>query len=68
MKIHESLTEDVIIEAVEATMFGTANIGFCIHCGCEADGCEPDMEKGFCAGCERREVYGAEQLMFMTVA
>ena len=68
MKIHKSITEDRIVEAVEAQMFGLDNPGFCIECGAEADGCEPDAEKYPCESCGEKKVYGAEQLLFMTVA
>ena len=63
MKLHSSLTVDVILEAAERQMFGTDNPGFCIACGEEADGCEPDAEKYKCECCGKRAVYGAEQLM-----
>lgn len=63
MKIHESLTEDVILEAVKAGMFGLENPGFCIACGAERDGCEPDARKYPCEECGRDEVYGAEEIM-----
>jgi len=48
-----------IIEAVEAD----DNIGFCVACGKEAEGCEPDARKYKCECCGVRAVYGAEELM-----
>ncbi len=66
--MHASITQDVIIEAVERAMVGLDNPGFCTDCGAENDGCEPDMEKGPCEVCGAYKVYGAEQLMLMTVA
>lgn len=41
--------------------------GFCIHCGFEQSGVEPDAQKYECEACERRGVYGAEQLVLMGV-
>ena len=48
-----------IIEAVEAD----DNLGFCVACGEEADGCEPDARRYECESCGERAVYGAEELM-----
>ena len=39
--------------------------GFCLACGAEVDGCEPDMRKGICEVCEAPKVYGAEELLLM---
>ena len=60
MKLHPSLTEERILEAVER--FDLDDPGFCIECGHEQDGCEPDMRKGVCEGCGAKAVYGAEEL------
>lgn len=67
MKMHKSLTVDRVIAAAERQMFGTDNPGFCIECGEEADGCEPDAEKYPCEACGERAVYGASELMMMLV-
>lgn len=55
------LTMDQIIEAVEAD----DSIGFCIYCGAETSGVEPDARDYECENCERQGVYGAEELMMM---
>lgn len=39
--------------------------GFCIGCGNEQMGVEPDMRKGHCDDCGAELVYGAEELMMM---
>jgi hypothetical protein len=47
------------------------NTGFCIACGRKAKGfVEPDAEKYTCqyARCAQSAVYGAEQLLLMTIA
>ena len=62
--ISEKLTEDVIVEAVERQMFGTDNPGFCIKCGEEQDGCEPDAQQYECEACGTNTVYGASELLF----
>lgn len=39
------------------------NPGFCIACGEDADGCEPDARGYECESCGRPKVYGAEELL-----
>jgi hypothetical protein len=57
------LTVETIAEAVERQMSGTDNPGFCLACGDEADGCEPDARRYECESCGKRAVYGAEELL-----
>lgn len=68
MKMHASITQDRIADAVRSEMFGMDNPGFCIYCGEDAEGVEPDAERYMCDVCDRPGVYGAEQLLLMTVA
>jgi predicted RNA-binding Zn-ribbon protein involved in translation (DUF1610 family) len=51
---------ETIVEAVEAD----DNLGFCIYCGAEAQGVEPDARKYPCDNCGQRGVYGASELLF----
>jgi hypothetical protein len=39
--------------------------GFCLACGEEADGCEPDARQYECESCGERKVYGIEELLMM---
>lgn len=39
--------------------------GFCLACGEEASGCEPDARKYECESCEAKQVYGAEEILIM---
>lgn len=39
------------------------DIGFCIACGEEAHGVEPDMRRGECESCGEKKVFGAEELI-----
>ncbi len=39
--------------------------GFCIVCGFEQGGCEPDARKYECEDCGAHSVYGAEELLIM---
>lgn len=45
MKLHPSITVKVIEDAVLRRMQTLDNPGFCIECGNEADGCEPDARE-----------------------
>ena len=57
------LTIDQITEAVERQMTTLDNPGFCLECGAEVDGCEPDARGYECECCGARAVYGAEELL-----
>lgn len=59
MKLPANLTEDQIIQAAEADDC----LGFCIACGAEASGVEPDARKYQCEACGEDQVYGAEELI-----
>ena len=41
------------------------NGGFCLACGDEAFGVEPDARRYECESCEQKQVYGAEELLIM---
>jgi len=68
MKMHSSVTVDRIMKLAQQSMFGMENPGICISCGDDADGVEPDAERDECESCGKNTVYGAEQLLLMTVA
>lgn len=67
MKMHKSITVDRVIEAAEREMFGLDNPGFCIACGNEQEGCEPDAREFECEACGERKVYGAAELAMMMI-
>lgn len=64
MKMHPAITQERVIEAVQRQLTTLDNPGFCVACGEEAMGCEPDMREGRCENCGEPKVYGAEELMF----
>ena len=39
---------DVLLESAEEQMFGMGNAGFCLSCGEEQEGHEPDARKDEC--------------------
>jgi hypothetical protein len=65
VKIHESITLERVMCAMEASMFGTEDAGFCLGCGEDAMEVEPDAERYQCESCGKRAVYGAEQLLLL---
>lgn len=42
--------------------------GFCLACGFEQGGCEPDACNYPCEDCGAKQVFGAEELIIMNVA
>jgi hypothetical protein len=63
MKLHQSITAERIIEAVEAQFTSLDNPGFCAACGADAEGCEPDPREYKGGVCGQYAVYGAEELL-----
>lgn len=43
------------------------NPGFCLDCGTETDGVEPDARKYRCDACGMPAVYGLEELLMMNL-
>jgi hypothetical protein len=54
--------EDLMAAFAEST-FGMGSTGFCLACGEQQDGCEPDAEGYECEGCGEKMVVGAETVM-----
>lgn len=63
MAIHPDITLERVTEAVERQLTSLDNPGFCLACGEEASGCEPDAQQYKCENCGAYEVYGAEILL-----
>lgn len=61
--MHPSITVERVMEAVERQNSSLDNPGFCIFCGEEQEGCEPDARSYRCESCGKRGVYGAEELL-----
>lgn len=58
-------TQQAVLDAVERSHSGLDNPGFCLACGEEQDGCEPDARRYECECCGARKVYGAEEVLIM---
>lgn len=55
------------VMTVQAEM-SEGNIGLCIYCGTETIGVEPDARKYPCESCDRKGVFGLEELVLMGYA
>lgn len=65
MNINKKVTLRRVTAAAKRAMSSLDNPGFCIACGLEADGVEPDARKYECDRCGEKAVYGAEELLIM---
>jgi hypothetical protein len=61
--VNRDVTLEVIVEAVQRRRTSLDDIGFCICCGVEANGVDPDARKDECDSCGFPGVYGAEELL-----
>jgi hypothetical protein len=52
-----------VTEAVERQFTSLDNPGFCLSCGADAEGCEPDAQQYECESCGAAAVYGAEEIL-----
>lgn len=59
------INEERLLAAVKENMFGLGNTGFCLECGEEQEGCEPDARNYRCDSCDARQVFGAEEVLMM---
>jgi len=58
--------QDQLIEAIERRQTSLDNPGFCVECGEERDGCEPDVRQYPCESCGcSSSVYAPEELLFL---
>jgi hypothetical protein len=65
MKIHPKITVKRVERAARRAQACLDSPGFCIACGGEAEGIEPDARRYECEACGEHGVYGAEELLMM---
>ena len=65
IKPHHSITEERVIDAMQSQTFGLENPGFCLACGADHDGCEPDARNYDCYECGEKQVFGAEEVFMV---
>ena len=60
------IPEAELLEAIEENN-GSActNWGFCLACGMQQEGCEPDARHYECEECGKLQVFGAEEILMM---
>jgi len=63
MRIHKSITIERVLDAVERHQTSLDNPGFCVRCGADAEGVEPDARNYACDTCGEDAVFGAEELL-----
>ena len=61
--VHQDVTLGVVMDAATRRNTTLDNPGFCISCGLEQGGCEPDARQYECESCGEDCVYGAEELL-----
>lgn len=59
---HPNITDEVIVDATARQMRDLEDPGFCVMCGNEQGGCEPDARRITCEACGARQVFGAQEL------
>jgi hypothetical protein len=57
----KKVTMEQVTEAIESG----GHVGFCLGCGAEVDGVEPDARHYKCENCDAALVFGAEELLLM---
>lgn len=60
---HPSVTGAAVMEACERRRTSLDNPGFCLACGEEASGIEPDACDYECEACGEPQVFGCEELL-----
>ena len=58
----------IAIDDIIAAVSRDDNTGFCLACGEEAYGVEPDAREYVCESCGQHAVYGAEECLFRVQA
>lgn len=56
---------NIPFDQLQAAIEEDDNIGFCLSCGEEAFGVEPDAENYECEVCGEHRVFGAEQILLI---
>ena len=63
MTVHKSVTLPRVLVAIQEGGYP----GFCVACGVEADGVDPDACGDECEECGAAALYGAEELLISIV-
>jgi hypothetical protein len=61
--VSPKVTSEIVAAACARRDTTLDDVGFCLVCGCEAHGIEPDARGYECEACGEAAVYGCEDLM-----
>jgi hypothetical protein len=59
------MAKKLSLKKIMAAAESGESVGFCVACGAEASGVEPDARRYECECCGKPKVYGAEELLLM---
>ena len=62
------MNKDELLDMAMAACEVADDIGYCIKCGAEHYGIEPDARTYECEECGKNTVYGAQEIIIMYVA
>ncbi len=60
---NKKITDEAILASVEQRSTSLDDPGFCLACGCENYGVEPDVRNLKCESCGQDQVFGDEELL-----
>jgi len=61
----EAQPKKLDVDRVMAAVQADEGLGFCLACGEEVGGCEPDARNYPCPACSKNRVFGAEEVLLM---
>lgn len=62
-EVSRNITVEMVEDALESSVFDTDYISYCILCGAEHQGFEPDTRGAICDHCNDEAVYSVEELV-----
>lgn len=62
IEVSVKVTAEAVMDACERRMTTLDDPGFCIVCGNERGGCEPDARNYVCEACGAEQVFGSDEL------
>lgn len=68
LSLHElceknNMTLDDLIEQAERSLFDLDDVGYCMSCGTEVFGIEPDARRYECEVCGQKAVFGLQEIV-----
>lgn len=63
IRMNKRITLARVVAAVDRAARTTDNPGFCLACGIDVEGVEPDARGDTCEHCGAPRVYGAEEVL-----